>query len=49
MIMQLPKEKNMTSKVGPRSSNTRWGKRHFKINVSRVIALLLFLLWTSFF
>jgi hypothetical protein len=26
-----------------------WGKRHFKINVSLVIAVLLFLLWKSFF
>jgi hypothetical protein len=43
------REKNMDSKVGPWFSNTWWGKRHFKINVSLVIALLLFLLWKSFF
>ena len=29
------------SNVGPWFSNTSWGKRHFKINVSLVIALLL--------
>jgi hypothetical protein len=49
MIMHLPKEKTMTSKVGPWLSNTWWDTRHFKINVSLVIALLLFLWWTSFF
>jgi hypothetical protein len=43
------REKNMASKVGPWFSNTWWGKRHFKINVSLVIALLLFLWWKSFF
>ena len=37
------------SNVGPWFSNTWWGKRHFKINVSLVIALLLFLSWKSFF
>ena len=39
----------MASKVGPWFSNTCSGKRHFMINVSLVIALLLFLLWASFF
>lgn len=43
------REKNMASKVGPWFGNTWWGKRHFRINVSLVIALLLFLLWKSFF
>ena len=33
----------MASKVEPWLSNTWWGKRHFKINVSLVIVLLLFL------
>ena len=42
-------ETNMVSKVGPWFSSTWWGKRHFTINVVLVIALLLFLLWKSFF
>jgi hypothetical protein len=45
----LHKEKRVASKIGPWFGNTWWGKRHFKINVSLVIALLLFLLWKSFF
>jgi hypothetical protein len=43
------KEKNVVSKVGPWFSKTWWGKRHFNINVSLVIALLLMFLWKSFF
>lgn len=39
----------MASKVGPWFSNTRWGKWHTRINVSVVVALLLFMLWKSFF
>ena len=31
----------MASKVGLWFSNTWWGKSHFKINISLVIALLL--------
>jgi hypothetical protein len=33
----------------PWFSKTWWGKRHAAINVSLVVALLLFLLWKSFF
>lgn len=39
----------MASKVGPWLSNAWWGKRHFRINISLVIGVLLFLLWKSFF
>jgi hypothetical protein len=39
----------MASQVGPWFSNTRWGKMHFRINASLIIALLLFMLWKSFF
>jgi hypothetical protein len=48
-MLHPAQEENMASKVGPWFSNTGRGKRHFKINVSLVIALLLFLLWKSFF
>ena len=39
----------MASKVGPWFSKTRWGKWSDRINVSIVVALLLFMLWKSFF
>jgi hypothetical protein len=39
----------MASKVGPWFSTTRWGKWHDRISVSVVVALLLFMLWKSFF
>ena len=42
-------DRNIASKVGPWFSSTWWGKRHLKINVSLVIALLLLLLWKYFF
>jgi len=35
-------------RVGPWWSKTWWGRRHDAINVSLLIALLLFLLWKSF-
>jgi hypothetical protein len=43
------RETNMTSTVGPWFGHTWWGKRHFKISVSLLIALLTFFLWKSFF
>jgi hypothetical protein len=46
---RVARREEMASKVGPWFSSTWWGKRHLKINVSLLIALLLFLLWKSFF
>jgi hypothetical protein len=37
------------SKVGPWFSNTSWGKRTAKVNVSIVVAILFFLAWASLF
>jgi hypothetical protein len=39
----------MTSKVGPWFSKAWWGKSHAAINVTLVIALLLFMLWNTLF
>ena len=39
----------MASNVGPWFSKKRWGKWSDRINVAVVVALLLFVLWKSFF
>jgi F0F1-type ATP synthase membrane subunit a len=39
----------MPSKLGPWFSDTWWGKRTAKINVTLTMAAILFLLWKSLF